>query len=150
MQNDTPTNFDDYQFALRGNFNNRRYTFNVRTVNGVQRAISGNIVTANVWNHVVGVYDGNEIRLYVNGVLAGSSAHTGDFVAANPNRRLAIGRPNYTGPPRPHAFTGRADEVRLYRRALGLNEINLVRQFTRPCFAGYDHYAVTHLRCRRG
>lgn len=65
------------------------------------------------WHHLAGVYDGREVRLYVNGVLAGSATGSGArrtnalplYVGADPDRAGAPGS----------QLVGRIDEVRLSR-----------------------------------
>ncbi|MCZ6666913.1 MAG: LamG domain-containing protein, partial [Gammaproteobacteria bacterium] len=144
VQNDTPTNFNDYQFALRGNANNRRFEFRVQTVSGSQQTQTANIVSVNTWYHVTGVYDGSEVRIYVDDVLQDTAAHSGDFVAFNSNRVLNIGK-STNAAANDHGINGLIDEVRLYRRALSLDEIRTIRRFTRPCSGGHDHYAIDHV-----
>lgn len=72
---------------------------------------------ARKWTHLVGVYDaaGPEIRLYVDGVLAGRSARPVSWRATG---AFQIGRGNPTD-----LFHGEIDEVRLYSRAISEDEI---------------------------
>ncbi len=76
-------------------------------------------VTDGAWHHVVGVYDGSQIRLYVDGLLDGSSTvgpQSIDVSAA----LLYLGRnfsANFLG------FTGDIDEVMIYTRALSDIEV---------------------------
>ncbi|MCA8962257.1 MAG: LamG domain-containing protein, partial [Planctomycetes bacterium] len=68
-------------------------------------------LTPNQWIHLAGVFDGREVRLYVDGKLVASKLGAGDrtknalplYVGADPNRR---GEPVDT-------LLGRIDEVRL-------------------------------------
>ena len=63
---------------------------------------------SNVWTHLVGVYDGNDLRLYRNGSLdAGPTSKTGNLVAAT--RPFYIGRNPFDAV----TFTGGIDEVRV-------------------------------------
>jgi hypothetical protein len=71
----------------------------------------------NRWSHLAATYDGATIRLYVNGVEAGTAAAAGALPAsANP---LRIGGNSVWG----EYFKGRIDEVRIYNRALSAAEI---------------------------
>jgi hypothetical protein len=75
-----------------------------------------------VWTHLVGVYskDRQQIELYVNGVLAGSAAHTAAFDATG---GLQIGRGKRAGATNVDYFPGAIDDVSLYSRALFAGEI---------------------------
>jgi C1A family cysteine protease len=75
-------------------------------------------LTTGVWYHIAGVYDGTQMRVYLNGIVDGSMARTGLInTSTNP---LYIGRrlSNY--------LDGTVDEVRLYSRALAPGEFNLL------------------------
>ncbi|MBT3379551.1 MAG: LamG domain-containing protein [Lentisphaerae bacterium] len=66
------------------------------------------------WYCLVGTYDGTEMRIYVNGQLAGSSPRVGSIPASD--RPLVLGR-------QANAFEGTIDEVKIHRRCLSAEEI---------------------------
>jgi Concanavalin A-like lectin/glucanases superfamily len=69
------------------------------------------------WNHLAVTYDGEALRIYVNGELAAVRDRTGLLpLAAGP---LLIGGDRRRG----HAFRGAIDDVRVYGRALDADEI---------------------------
>jgi hypothetical protein len=71
----------------------------------------------NTWTHLAVTYDSTMVRLYVNGVLAGSQAQTAPIAAStNP---LTIGGDRTFG----QYFTGKIDEIRVYNRALTQSQI---------------------------
>jgi hypothetical protein len=73
--------------------------------------------------HVVGTYDGKTVGIYLNGVLDGSVAATGairTFPVAPSTGGLAIGGALNTSNP---LFGGDAEDVAIYARALGAQEI---------------------------
>ncbi len=74
----------------------------------------------NAWYHVVGVYDGSEMKLYVNGVLKGSLATSGN-IATN-NSPLRIGKQFWWGSIYSY-WSGKIDEVKIYNRALDATEV---------------------------
>ena len=83
------------------------------TFNGNTGYVSGTTASpVNVWTHVALTYDGAMLRLYVNGVQAGSQARTGS-IQTNSN-------PLWIGGNSPYGeyFQGLIDEVRVYNRAL--------------------------------
>jgi hypothetical protein len=73
----------------------------------------------NTWSHLATTYDGTTLRLYVNGVLAGSRAVAGPLLTST--GALRIGGNSVWG----EYFAGRIDEVRLYNRALAVAEIQV-------------------------
>jgi hypothetical protein len=69
------------------------------------------VLTTNAWHHVAGVYDGTEVRLYVDGALVGRATGSG---ARTPNRLpLTIGADvGANGSANSH-LSGQVDEVRV-------------------------------------
>ncbi|MEO1979836.1 MAG: DUF1592 domain-containing protein [Fuerstiella sp.] len=90
------------------------------------------VIRVNTWQHVAAVVrrGTNQARLYVNGyqVAVGTIAPTN---LDNPNVNLHIGRIQDS-----KLFNGEIDEVRFYRRALGVAEIQALlqsgREFVEP------------------
>jgi hypothetical protein len=76
---------------------------------------SSGTLSAGVWTHVVGVYDGSTMRLYKDGVMVGSTPKTGT-VDTNSSVTAAIGNQPTGGGSRP--FDGVIDDVRIYDEAL--------------------------------
>lgn len=77
-------------------------------------------IQADTWYHVVGVYDGAEISIYVNGVQS-SPAVAGAYVA-NTNTPLRIGAGTTEAAPTLF-FPGLIDEVAVYPTALSAAQI---------------------------
>lgn len=74
------------------------------------------------WYHIVGVYDGTEMRLYVNAGLMGALPK-GGLIGLHPQAPAVLGALS-TGV---HPFSGWIDDVRIYDRALtDLEIINLL------------------------
>jgi len=74
------------------------------------------------WTHVVGVNDtaAGQLRLYVNGQLAGATAHTGPWNATGP---FAVGRGRYNGAPADYLPGGSIDQLRVWKRALSDSDV---------------------------
>lgn len=74
-----------------------------------------------VWTHLAGVYDvgTSQLRLYVNGVLAGSASHTQRW---NASGAVRIGTGHWSGGVVDH-FPGAIDDVKVYDRLLAATEI---------------------------
>ncbi|MEM6795016.1 MAG: PQQ-dependent sugar dehydrogenase [Acidobacteriota bacterium] len=78
-------------------------------------------LASGVWTHAAAVWDGQDMRLYKDGVLVGSTPKTG-AVATDPTVPVAIGDQPQGGRP----FDGVIDEVRLYSRALSPAELDVL------------------------
>jgi hypothetical protein len=90
------------------------------TIGGVFRSLPTlSAVAANQWHHMVGTYDGSELRLYIDGVLANSMNVSGAI--ANSGTPLYFGR--YGADSTAARFTGGIDEVAVYSRALTPTEV---------------------------
>ena len=87
-------------------------------VNGSNSVISNANVTLLQWNHVVCTYNGTQLRIYINGVFAGSAASAG--IGAT-GAQLQFGRQaNGSGE---ITYRGNWDQIRIYNRALNVSEI---------------------------
>jgi len=80
------------------------------------------VLSLNTWYHISGTWDGETLRIYVNGVEAGTPKDlTGTGVDNCPNG-LAIGRINSVE--NYNYFDGKIDEVTIWNRALNAGEIS--------------------------
>ena len=86
------------------------------------------VLTANNWYHVIGIYDGAHMRLFVNGSSNAVPQVSGSV--ANFNIRVLIGAHLRTNNPTSF-FRGLIDEVRIYNRALTEAEIRTIFNATR-------------------
>jgi hypothetical protein len=105
------------QFLLRRDYSN--YVFWVDNGSGFQNVTSTVTVTTGVWTHVAGTWDGNVMKIYINGVLTGTTAVTGSNFASSSNQLWLGGNTAGT----PEMFTGSMDEVRIWNKALCQSEI---------------------------
>jgi hypothetical protein len=78
-------------------------------------------IPLNTWTHLATTYDGTSLRVYVNGVLAGTTAGSGSINVAN--GALRIGGNNSAPLGQGEFYKGLIDEVRIYNRALSASEI---------------------------
>lgn len=85
------------------------------------------------WQHLTAQKQGSELRLFVNGRLAATSA---PFDANDYD--LTVARPLKIGFGEHDFFTGRIREVRIYRRALSDHEIASLQGAGRPFRAGLE------------
>jgi len=76
------------------------------------------ILPLNQWQHIAGVWDGNTIKVYKNGIQVGYSLQ-GNIIPQAQNVPLYIGTERAIA----QFFNGLIDEVKIYRRALSVDEI---------------------------
>jgi hypothetical protein len=84
-----------------------------REIKDTERIVPGN------WYFVAGTYDGATMKLYVNGQMK-STLSISDILRPNTGNIRIGGSPN---PLFPYPVTGKLDELRIYRRALTVDEI---------------------------
>ncbi|GAI38188.1 unnamed protein product, partial [marine sediment metagenome] len=89
------------------------------TTGGVHSiADAGQVLAVNEWYHLAGTYDGNELKIYVNGVLKKATFVIGTITKYSGS--LNIGRNSYWTN---RLFNGAIDEMAIYNRALSEDEI---------------------------
>jgi hypothetical protein len=81
-----------------------------------------NVLTLNTWNHVAGSYDGQNLKVFVNGVEQNTNAFSGSIVAS-PNYPLTIGKLSDPLQFAQRFFEGKIDEVRIWHRAVPAAEL---------------------------
>ncbi|MBI2946886.1 MAG: hypothetical protein HYY23_04515, partial [Verrucomicrobia bacterium] len=108
-----------------------------------QKAEIENALRLGSWCHLAAVTGRSGMKLYVNGVLAGTAPHTGSFQSIGRNTNAIhnyLGRNNYRGFFRTEDFRGQMDEIRVWSTARTAEEIraNLFHRLTgnEPGLAG--------------
>jgi glucose/arabinose dehydrogenase/PKD repeat protein len=86
--------------------------------NGAERDSQGGAtLPANAWSHLATTFDGTSLKLFVNGVQAGSLTSSGSIVTSTGSLRIG-GNSIWA-----EWFRGLVDDVRIYSRALSAQEI---------------------------
>ncbi len=111
----------------RGSFDGAIFLSQTGSVAGVQTGSSSALGTTNLapntWYHVAATYDGNLVRLYLDGRQESSYAYSSSLGAANSFIIGALTSGTYN-------FNGSIDEVRVYSRALNASEV--ARLYSNP------------------
>jgi hypothetical protein len=81
----------------------------------------------NAWYHVVGTWDGNSARIYVDGILENQVPFTGSLNIDNGIMAAGVDHPGGV-----EYFNGYIDEIRLYNRALIEAEIRTLYNSEKP------------------
>jgi hypothetical protein len=89
----------------------------------------GTLLTLNTWYHVAGSYDGDSIRLFINGAQVASSFFDGSILP-NTVYDMTIGKLCDNGVGDKRYFFGKIDEVRIWNRPRPESEI----------LADYNHH----------
>ncbi len=124
-----------FVLALNNNGSSQYPVFYARVdsagVGAWQQAEQAVEVPLNTWVHLTGVYDGQKVRLYRNGVEVASTDAAGGLHQCTGN--TAIGSRSSQDR---HFFGGRIDDVQIYSRGLAAADIQAL----------YDRAPVLHLR----
>ena len=73
------------------------------------------------WQHVAGVYDGTSLKLYLNGEQVAEKALDGETIQPGASKPFAVGTCTQESG---RQFSGLIDDVRVYNKALPLDEFN--------------------------
>lgn len=141
VSNDTTTSI---QFIISQGRDYNNYCFNLSINNGFPviycgegtKDTSGNSVTPgysiqhnkavslNTWHHLVGTYDGTQVKLYVDGNLSKSQS-VSNIPWTDCNNKLVIGKMAYcyTYTNRYRGFVGSISDVRIYATALSDEDV---------------------------
>ncbi len=88
-------------------------------IGGSMKSIYGPVLSLNAWHHLVGVYNGSTLKLYVNGTEVNSIAASGSLDTSTYPLRIGTRAVD----PVNRYFKGSIDEVRVYNRALSEQEV---------------------------
>ena len=100
--------------------NNGTIECRLRSSTGLYEYVApANSIVPQMWQHVAWIYDGTSVKLYMNGILKGSSAATG--VLNQANVPFGIGKSLLGG--FNFVYGGRIDEVTMWKKALTEAEI---------------------------
>jgi len=108
---------DHHTYALYANTHLNTPTAEINTGTLVYDTQGISKIPLNTWTHIAMSYNGSTLRLYINGVQV--SSRVVSIAAQASNGKLYIGGNLIWG----EYFKGQMDDVRIYNKALNLNEI---------------------------
>jgi hypothetical protein len=119
---DFGNNTENYFFLSPENGQNNKMRFEIK-VNNNNQLVDAPALATGSWQHVAVTHKGNELSIYVNGVLAGFSgsvSHTPSELGATTNNGL--NKSQYPDP----QWNGSLDEFLFYKEALTAEEIQVL------------------------
>lgn len=109
----------DMQFMLRKEGTAYQFWVNDSGTTNFKAVTATNAVVLNQWQHIAGVWNGSDLKIYINGVLANTTTGvTGVSFKSQLNNPIQLGKNSSN-----EKFVGNIDEVRLWTRALTVDEI---------------------------
>jgi len=97
--------------------------------------LSDNVVTDNTWHHGTATFDGNNLKLYVDGQLQQQVTAWKGGIAANTNDlTIGLNRSNPTPQEKGLSYEGTIDEVMIFDHSLTDAEVKVVIAATKPKF----------------
>lgn len=119
---------DADHYWMVSTLNSTRLRFRLKT-GGNTTTLSTNTgeIEAGTWYHVAAVYDGAQMRIYKNGAQITSTAKTG-AINQNSGIPVSIGNQPASADGGARPFDGLLDDLRLYGRALTMEEIQTVHE----------------------
>ena len=103
--------------------NGTRARFGLSNGSGLLTTTNGVLLNSSRYDNLVGVFDGSNVILYVNGKLYSKVPYTGNYVP--PNVKLRIGLESYYNR---NSWGGRIDDLRIYDKALTSSEVSALYQ----------------------
>lgn len=111
-------NANDIQLDLRFDGTTGRLLFGLKNSTRVTNLSSATALSNNVWYHITAVYDGTNMKIYLNGGEDASTTQTGAIVGTT----LPIILGAHSGAS-PEYLNGSIDEVAIYNRSLSASEV---------------------------
>ncbi|MEI7456711.1 MAG: LamG domain-containing protein [Nitrosomonadales bacterium] len=149
ITNWTTNSVDTGQFWLQHSQTNSVFEFAARTSSARSYVQSSTAPVMGSWYHLVGVYDGSFLHMYVNGVMEDKSnvTLTGNIVPFNSSFMTSIGNNAATNNAATsgRSFPGNIDEVQVFNIALTQTAINTIYNQKNVCRqpSGLDHYELS-------
>jgi len=108
-----------------GDGNDLLWTVNLENSGDFSVAVARENIALHQWHHVTGTYDGNTMKVYLDGILRNQANITGAIHYEDENYVLLGAEAGAADTPAdcPHYFTGGLDEVRIYPVALGYSQV---------------------------
>ena len=109
--------YDSYSFSRHPTNNSGRWNIGLNGPTNIVGVYATQAPNLNNWQFLLATYDGQIVKLYVDGIFAASSAFSDSLIYSNLG--LYIGNNSLGG----QFFKGKIDDITIHNRALNDNEI---------------------------
>jgi len=101
------------------------WTVNLEGSGDVSVPVQHDSIAPGQWHHVTGIYDGNTLKVFLDGILRNQANASGTIHYETQNYVIVGAEAGAADTPAacPHSFSGAIDEVRIYPVALGYNQV---------------------------
>lgn len=108
-------------FWVQSSSDNKNLEFKVSTTGGTSFVTSTTELLEGNWYHLGLIYDGSNVKIYINGILDKELSRTSNIAALPADAKLYMGR--WAASPS-RRFDGSIDEVSIWNNALTSTQIN--------------------------
>lgn len=128
-----------YSLSIAGGGKENTRKGKLRASVGGQSCLSDSTVNDDLWHHAAATFDGQSLKLYVDGVQQQQAASVPGGLAANGHSlTLGMHRSAPSSQDKDVSFDGQLDEFMFFNRALDTNELKRVRSAAKPKFTKWQ------------
>jgi hypothetical protein len=117
-----PLSHGSWENRWKISIGNKRIRWTVKSTDGIRDLDSQTTITAGKWYHVVGIYDGANFDLYLDGGLSAHATFSGSISTTTIDLMLGQERPNVSS----YSFNGVLDDIHIYDYALAATDVLLL------------------------
>ncbi|MFC1619953.1 LamG-like jellyroll fold domain-containing protein [Candidatus Neomarinimicrobiota bacterium] len=114
-----PLSHGSWENRWKISIGNKRIRWTVKSNTGIKDLDSQTTITTGNWYHVVGIYDGTNFDLYLDGALSAHATFSGSISSTAIDLMIGQERPGVTG----YSFNGVLDDIRIYDYAVTASDV---------------------------
>lgn len=128
-----------YSLSIAGGGKENARKGKLRASVGGQSCLSDSTVNDDIWHHAAVTFDGQGLKLYVDGVQQQQTAGVPGGLPPNTHSlTLGMHRSSPSSQDKDVSFDGQLDELMLFNRVLDTNELKRVRSAAKPKFTKWQ------------
>lgn len=114
-----PISHGNWENRWKISISNGRVRWTIKTTAGIKDLDSRQLLSSQLFYHIVTTYNGEDMEIYVNGELDAITTFSGTLLQTTHDLSIGQHLPTVSG----YNFKGVLDEIRVYDYALGFNDI---------------------------